>query len=80
MNNNTRELIGLCIEQAKQILRPEVYSEMQQDRVVEYGLARILSLASDYDGDMILRAASLALTDVNWHPEAKILTKLVSDA
>lgn len=68
--SNKQELIGLCLDLAKQMLRPEVYSAMEQDRVVEYGLSRILALASDYDGDMIIKAAYLGLTDINWHPEA----------
>ena len=42
-------------------------------------LASELAKRADYDGLDILEVCKLALTDVNFHPEAKVIQKIISN-
>lgn len=72
---NKTFLMQQCLAFAENSLRPEAFAEMTHDERLINGLGKLMSLVTDYDGNMILEATYKALEDANNHAEAETLKR-----
>lgn len=67
----------LAIIECRKSYQLEYFDSIDQDRKITLGLSKMLSRNLDFDGVSILEACQAALTDCNYHSEARKVQEII---